>query len=375
MARPVSSALQNLLDLGSCETQTTLDIVPVSGSPIYMATKALTANSHTYTADLQSTGEIKQSIFAPPDRVTAQIQNVDKAIGATVTAESLAKATAIVGRYFSDPAGMLPSVWVELFRGQLKPVDLDEATSKGEILDDLAAAGYCIAHWSLAGNCQNVFKNAVTCGYAGGLTECNKRRKSPDGCSGRINSGTVTNEHRFNGMEFPDVQGPELPALSGPGGHWPWCPRLDQWVLARSAYSGEPRPKQVRMLGTKDELYDPVAGEFVAIKAITIIQNVSVWELTTTNGGRAYSSRSHPIIRSLTDDKGLAVVKLRHGDGVLTYSKGAFAPAAVDSVADTGECDAVARIELATGHIYAYSDKGSGPFIVCHNSKEPPEPE
>lgn len=374
MGRTVSTALQNLLDLAGCETQTTLDIVPVSGSPIYQATKALTANSHTYTDDLRGTGEIKQSVFAPPDRVTAQIQNVDKAFGPTVTGEGLAKAQAIVGRYFTDPSGVLPSVWVELFRGQLKQTGLDEGLAAGEILDDLAAAGYCVAHWSLAPNCQNVFKNASTCGYAGALTTCNKRRKSPDGCSGRINSGTVTNEHRFNGMEFPDAQGPELPKLSGPTpGGWPVCPREDQFVLARSEWTPEPRPKQVKMLGTKDELYDPITGEFVAIRSITIIPNEPIWAILTANGGQGRSSGTHPIIRDASDDKGTPVNRLRPGDPVLTYSKGDLVKTAGRALS-TGEKGRVVKIELASGHIYAYSDRSGGPFIVCHNSKPPTEP-
>lgn len=214
MARTISTNLQNILNLSACETQTTLDLIPVTGSPKYFATAGFTHAGKTYTPDLRSMSELRQSVFGSPDRVEVSIQNVDKLFGIDLlsTTESLAFAEAILGRYYIAPG--FTSEWMELFRGTVFPIEVNESEARLEILQDLTAAGYCVSDWSLAPNCQVKFKGPV-CGYAGGLTTCNKRLKSNSGCLGR------ENEHRFVGMEFPDVQ-VSTPPTGGDGGGGGW---------------------------------------------------------------------------------------------------------------------------------------------------------
>lgn len=199
MPRAIPFEFQDLLDLGNCETQTTLSLFLADTTELHVATRELTANSENFTGDLLTCRELKQSAFQSPDRVVAVIQNVDKLIGKTAFAEDLTKAVGVVGRYYRDPRGVVASQWVELFRGEAQPVRITEGEAELEILSDLTAAGYCVAAASLAENCQWRFKG-IECGYSGVEAACNKKRRSPGGCQGR------SNEHRFGGMEYPDPQ-------------------------------------------------------------------------------------------------------------------------------------------------------------------------
>lgn len=216
MGRTIISGLQPLLDMASCRTDTTLDLILADTSELHFATDTFTANGNDYVGDLRAGGEIKQTISSSPDRLQVAIQNIDKSIGGIVAAEDLVNAEAIVGRYYRDPAGVLTAKWIELFRGRAIPLTIDEIGVALEIINDLAAAGYCVGDWTLAENCVFVFKHAGTCGYAGSETLCNKRRRSPDGCFGR------DNEHRFGGMEFPEIQAAEVGSggSGGSGGGW-----------------------------------------------------------------------------------------------------------------------------------------------------------
>lgn len=370
MGRTVSTDLQNLLNLDRCETQTTLDLTLADMSEIHVATEAFTANSNNYAADLRVTNEIKQSIGSSPDRVIATIQNVDKVFGGTVTAEDLVKAVAQVGRYYRDPNGVLPSVWVELFRGQLRPIELDEKHSSNEILNDLAAAGYCVAPWSLSPNCQLQFKHAATCGYSGSETDCNKKRRSKAGCLGR------DNEHHFGGMEFPEPIVPSPPAGGDdPPGDPPYdppCPRLDQYVLVRGK-DGLPISQPVSLLTVRDMLFNPVTETFHAIDALEIICDEPIWMVSTNNLAMCFSSGSHPIIRSLTDDRGTPVQVMHAGSSVLTwdFESGCTVATKASVVTDTGKMGDVMRIHMRDGHIYA---AGHTPilFVVGHNTKNLP---
>jgi hypothetical protein len=208
--RTIAPELQDLLDLPKCITHSTVDLSLPSGPEYHFSTAVFTAQGFNYTADLRSVEDIKSSLAGGIDRVSATVQNVDRAMVDLIAAESLVNSVGIVGRYYADPAGVLPSAWTELFRGQTAVLAVSELELSIEILNDLAAAGLVVANWTLGDACQNVFKHAGTCGYAGAETQCNKQRNSPGGCRGRAN------EHHFNGMEPPDnpVPAPEPVELS-----------------------------------------------------------------------------------------------------------------------------------------------------------------
>lgn len=363
MGRSVSSDLQDLLDLPSCETQTTLDLTLADTSEIHVATDAVTVGAIDYSADLRKTNELRQTTVAPPDRVVASIQNVDKVFGGRVTDEDLIKAAAVVGRRYSDPAGVLPSVWVQLFTGEAFPLSVNSLAVELEILHDLVAAGYCVGQDTLAENCQWRFKHAGTCGYSGGETVCNKKRKSKLGCLGRAN------EHRFGGMEYPDIQAAAAPTSgsSSGGGHHN-CPRVDMWI---------PTAEGVRHAGnikSGDRLYSPLSGKFETVRSAEIIENEPIWEIVASNGVAGYSSLSHPVFPYAEHENGIQVSQLWQGDPILLWDSvlDKLIDRELNVARDTGELGDVVRIELEDGHIYAYGTSEQI-FFVCHNAKDPAE--
>lgn len=367
MARTVSANLQNLLNLENCNTQTTVDLAFTDNAyDRNVATDDFVVDAspdRTYISDLRHADDLKQSVFSPPDRVNISIQNVDKNFGGWVQDEVFAQSVAIVGRYYTDPRGVLPAVWVELFRGEARPTGMDEGGVSIEVLHDLAAAGYCVAEWSLAENCQFKFKQADTCGYSGVLTTCNKKRKSPAGCFGR------DNEHHFGGMEFPDAQAASAPATGGdpdPGGY-PTCPRVDQYVLIKSA-DGVPEAKMAMHLTDQDLLWHPIKGTFHRIRSLMTIRDQKIWRIFAENGSESYSSHTHRVLADRSDALGSRVDSFRQYGAVLTCTAVQMMDSRVASVHATGERDDVVKIEMEDGHIYAAGDDGVT-FIVCHNAK------
>lgn len=368
MGREVPSGLQPLLDLPSCETQSTLDLYLTDTSEYHFSTRALSSidigtDTVDYTADLRSVDIIKQSILAATDRVTAVVQNVDKTIGEVAALESLTHAVAVVGRYYTDPAGVESPMWVELFRGEAFPTQIDEKALQIEILNDLAATGYCVAAWTLAENCQFIFKESATCGYSGGETTCNKKRRSPDGCFGRAN------EHHFGGMEFPDFQVATVDSAgtgdTGDGQHHN-CPRVDQYVLVERGLSAMPGPLRVSALTLDHRLYNPVTKTFHRIKSLRIVERQQIWRVTAENGAESYSSRSHLVLWYREHVTGEPVKNFVLKDPVLTTIDERLDDSSVAIIGCINEAADVMAIEMEDGHIYA---AGNDPdkMVVCHN--------
>ena len=369
MPRTISSGLSTLLNRRSCNTQTTLDIYPKTGSNFYFATDKVTIGGHEYAPHLIRTDVIRQSILAPTDRVRVQIQNIDKSIGGVVMAETLVRAEAVVGRLYRNEENLAEAEWVELFRGEIVPVEVNETVAVLEVVSDLVAAGFCVGNWTLADACQFVFKDPATCGYTGVKTTCNKRRKSPDGCSGR------DNEHRFGGMEYPVIEISTAPSGgSSGGGGWGTCPRKDQLVPVMGDGGGiELKPAGSLDVAT-DWIYNPIDKTFHRLRSAEIYYDVPIVRVETTNGVCGYSSPSHPIFPHAEHELGVRVDCVNRGDDVLLFSPQRFElyQRFIASVQTVGFGDVV-RIEMETGHIYGYCDAAGADLIVCHNAKPPLE--
>jgi hypothetical protein len=364
MARTIPSGLQPLLDLESCDTETTLDLYLADTSQIHVATDAFTADSRAYTADLRKSNELKQTVGSPPDRSNLIIQNVDKVFGGYVDGEDLIHATAVIGRYYTDPNGGVAAKWVELFRGEAFPLNLNEMDLQIEVLSDLAAAGYCVGSWTLAEQCQFVFKNAGTCGYSGSETICNKKRQSKAGCQGR------DNQHRFGGMEFPDIQAASAPAGGGgdSGGEHNNCPRVDQWIPVSGPH-GQPEVKQAEFIRRGDWVINPLSRFASRVRSVRLEPNVPIWEIVSDAGVAGYSSVSHPVFPYREHINGLRVADMFPNDPLLLWKPTfTLVDNRVARMTNTGTRADVVRIELEDGHVYAYGDSQEI-FIVCHNSK------
>jgi len=361
MARDTTGGIGDYLDLASCESQSTLSLYLADTSVIHIATEevSVVATSITYTDDLRKISETKQTFGSTPDRCIAQIQNVDKVFGASIENEDLVNAVAVVGRYYSDGTN---HHWEEMFRGEAFPILLTESECQLEILHDLVAAGFCVSDWTLAENCQVPFKGPV-CRYSGIETTCNKKRRSKLGCLGRAN------EFAFVGMEFPDTQAASAPeGDDGSGGVHQNCPHVDDYVLARAHWTHQPRPKRVGSLVMSDELFDPLAGVFRTIKELVRVLNEPLWRVITLNGAIGLSSHSHPIIPYAEHITGEKVKDTFAGDPILTFSSLQLQSSKLFESQARNERGDVMRIELDEGHVYCWSSKPAGPYIVCHNS-------
>lgn len=371
MARTVTSGLQALLDKHSCNTQSTLSLYLADASEYHFATEEIETSKDVFTADLRQQEALQQSISSPTNRATVRIQNVDKLFGTVVTDEDLLNAEGVIGRFYRDENDLkqiaIDGEWVELFKGSVIPLEVNEAEVVLEVVHDLTAAGFCVGAHTLAENCQWVFKQPDTCGYSGVETTCNKKRKSKHGCIGR------QNEHRFGGMEFPEpvVSAPPTGGGGGGGGGgFPSCPRLDQYVLARGEDEHSRLVRRVADIRAGQWLFDPVTNGWNKIVSAEIVREEPIWEMIAANGATGYSSASHRVLWFREHENGEPARRFISGDRVLTWVDQRLSDSIISTVRPTGEKADVMKIELAPGHIYC---SGSSPsaFIVAHNSKEP----
>lgn len=205
MGRPIDENIQQLLDAEACNTQSTLELRMTDGTVIRSATREIVAGGEIYSDDLRRIGEIVQSAFSNVDRTNSQTQNADKQIGLKILNGGIDKAEAIVGRYYEDKSDKSKNGWVELFRGEGKPTEVNPTDAAIEIVDDLVAAGYCVADWSYEPACPFRFKDS-NCGYTGDAPPCAK------------NLATCRILHRFGGMESKeDVVSSSTPETIGGG--------------------------------------------------------------------------------------------------------------------------------------------------------------
>src|SRR6476620_3029041 len=135
MARNTVGDIGTILALPGAETQTTLSLFLKDGSERHYSTKAFSSKDDIeYTLPLVKADELVQTIGAAANRVPAILDNVDQAAGLDVSAESLAKAKAVLGRHYTG-GGL--EVHVELYRGEAIPTEANEMEVSIEILSDL----------------------------------------------------------------------------------------------------------------------------------------------------------------------------------------------------------------------------------------------
>lgn len=377
MARVISTELGELLAKRSVNTQTTLDITPVAGESVHIATDGFTLPKAEYLNELVQVEQIQQSIAQSTNRVIARIQNVDKVFGGSIFDEEWVGATALVGRYFRDERTVRSAPdegeWEPLFEGLVHPLEINESEAVIEIVHDLTAAGFVIANTNLAENCQWVFKQADTCGYSSSETTCNHMRRSKGGCAGR------SNEFRYGGMEYPDPQtplppqGPVVPP--GPGGPeptFPSCPREDQLILVRGEDDFSRLARPARFVKIGDRIWDPVNAVWNRVLQAEKVHGQAIWEITAANGAKTCVSGTHPIIRSMTDPDGLGVKWMKPASGVLTWSNGLQVETTAKAIRRLGQRGTVVRIETDGNHIFCSGERPDA-MIAGHNNVKPIE--
>lgn len=210
MGRPLNQFLIEFLSAPSGETQTTVEFALKNGQFRRFATDTLTIDGNLYTDHLIMAEDIDESEDISTDRTEITIQNVDKAIGLDIKNGLIHFAQVSLGRIFRKSDGT--TEWRELFFGEAIPLPYNEREAKIEIVDDMVAASYCVANWTLSSVCQLIFKSSE-CGHAGAETSCNKLLKGDCTKYGRT--------HRNVSETFPLIKNPpaptELPIYNGGG--------------------------------------------------------------------------------------------------------------------------------------------------------------
>jgi hypothetical protein len=210
MGRPVNQFLVEFLSATSGESQTTLELVLKNGEVRRFATDELTINANLYLAGLVRADDIDESEEGSTDKVQVVLANADKAIGLDIKAGIIHFAQASLGKVFKKLDGTFE--WREIFFGEAIPSGYNEAQARIEIVDDMVAAGYCVANWTLAPVCQLIFKSDY-CGYTGAETVCDHLLKGD--CT------RYENTHRNVSETFPLVKinpAPSALPVYQPGG-------------------------------------------------------------------------------------------------------------------------------------------------------------
>lgn len=350
----------------------TAELTFPDASVFRFATSPLTVAGNAFTNDLETVGEIKQTLEAPIDRVRVAVQNADRVLGQHVAVHwrKWRKAEIVIGRLYRGGVGLALSEWKEMFRGAVQKPNANDLQVYFDVITDTVSPGGIVANRTLHPDCWYVFKDAKTCGYAGPETDCNHKLKSAGGCDGRQNS------HRFGGMEHrynPDVYVPGTGGNPDPpsgGPRPPYCPRPDQYVLVRGD-DGRPTPLMVCFLTAEDhELFNPVTRTFHRLRYAYEVKGQPIFELIASNGAVGYSSGTHRVLWYKEHATGEAVERFATGDPVLAWEKNRFRQTRCLLARDTGEDGPVMRIEMEDGHVYCYGDNPEK-LIVCHNWKLP----
>lgn len=372
MPRIISANLQQLLDAPACETQTTLEIRPVqTGANIRRVTTCaggLMINGNFYADDLRKTGEIVQSAFQNVDRANSTIQSVDKIFSLAALSGEFTRARAVVGRYFRSLDGAVTE-FVELFSGEVKPSQITATETQIEILDDLVAAGYCVADWSYADDCPYVFRDD-NCRYNGTrILSCNKRRRSDAGCEG---AGMI---YSFGGFETFEEANSTQPG-DGNG--------IDNIIIGGNCFTGETLvvfangrgldfatlyDNREHFIGSQvlafDERNQVAPKKILAIFKATVARMLAVRFsddsiLRAVGTHRFWTEQGE--FRSLCD--------LEPGDGVFVWQNGEWRIERVYGKTEINQETEVYNLTVAEFHSYFVKERQSFAAFAVSNSKQ-----
>lgn len=376
MGRTLSTTMQAIFADDDREIDWTAEITFPDATYFRFATSPLTISSNAYTNEIESVGEIKQSIDAPVDRVRVALQNKDRVLGTHVATywQKWRRAGIVIGRLYRGGPGLALSEWTEMFRGSIQKPNANDLQVFFDVITDTVSPGGIITNRTLDPACWFVYKDPSTCGYDGIEPSCNHKLKSPGGCDGKLTGtpGLAGNSHRFGGMEHrynPDVS---VPGTGGnPGGDdfppRPLCPRIDQYVLVKGE-GGERTPLMVGFLTDEHELWNPVTARFHAVRWAKLFENQPIGELIASNGAVGYSSMKHRILWYKEHATGEPLDRFCTGDPVLGWEKNRLRGTRCLIAQERPERGSVMQIEMADGHVYCYGDNPEK-LIVCHNRK------
>lgn len=154
MPRSTSPTLESLLP--GCETQSTAKIVLRDGTELFLTTDTdeIELDGDPYVSGLLKVGELKETLGQPTNRINVQASNVDGELGLTVSAETRKTELSdiVVRRFYRSLDDPEVYEWKHFFTGKAVNVVADERQVSFDVIDDIEAAGTCIATETLSPN-------------------------------------------------------------------------------------------------------------------------------------------------------------------------------------------------------------------------------
>lgn len=365
--RNVSGTLAEILAAKERKIDYSILISFPDGSALNCATFPVTKSSVFYPNDLESVGELRQTLESPTDKVKIALQNKDKVLGVHLAQywAKWRKAEAVVERLYRTPNNSLQQ-WVEFYRGAIQQPDATDLQVTFDIISDVLSPGNIVANRTLAPSCPFIYKDPKTCASTSPRLSCNHLLASAGGCDGDNNS------QHYGGMGHryqPESNAPGTGGNTGSGNTRPPCPRIDQYVLVRGE-DNQPKSKMAGFLTEDDYLWNPVKKAFFKIKAAELVKDQPIYEFISASGAVGFSSEWHPLIQTFEDGKGKPVKNFEVNDPVLTVINKILIDSKCVLSQFTGEYFDVMKIEIENEHIYAYGDSEEK-YIICHNYKIP----
>ncbi len=362
MSRSVPPNLVTIL-AGPRQIDYTVELTFPDASVLRYATSPLTIGGNVYLNALENVREIRQTLDAAPDRVGVELQNEDRVIGQNVATNWLKWRTAIavVGRFYQGGANFATSQWVEMFRGGVQQPNIDDRQVTFDILHDTLTPGGIVSRATLNPLCQNVLKDPQTCGYIGAATFCDHHLKSKTGCDG------LGNSHRFRGMEHRYNLDQAPPGAAGNNHPINYCVEISNFIKTQFG------PRRAGTLLPGDLIWNPVRRKLVPVWAVTTIENIPLWRITTNSGAAGRCSAGHPVICHRAHLNGMRADQIGIRDFVVTEIGGELHDfSEAHSSGFTGELGTVVMITIASedqgDKIFCFGEEPDE-YIVCHNAK------
>lgn len=211
---PISlpSEVESMINSGSFEAYTTLDIEFGVGSPVHLSTSDIFSvptaayGSITYLKNLRVAGSLNQTITVSVDRVDLSAQNVDLFLGGTVVDNFQA---------MNGARGILSTVFISggikkqvvILRGQISNASSDSLETKFQLVSYLCLSGPIGGWRPLMLHCALRYKRAG-CDSTDSTPTCSHLFEDPNGCSTKTPAARLTtptpsnNQGSFQGFVY-----------------------------------------------------------------------------------------------------------------------------------------------------------------------------
>lgn len=184
MAHTFPAGLTTVINTGWWRYYPAVIITLTSGSVLKYSTINITVGSNTYLNKLKKVGRAKQGATAPIDRVEFEMWNADAVSGQTIVQpeEALDNAKASFYAIYINAKDSSDKYEVEKLAGVLDQIKAGDEIVRAQIISDAYAMEHAVGNVAVDKPCQWIYKDPTTCGYAGGITACDRTFDGSNGC-------------------------------------------------------------------------------------------------------------------------------------------------------------------------------------------------